>query len=238
MKPPQWNELTSDQQIRFLSSGIKLENWYHDDSISHSKQFSSNEIDLMIQQANEKKQGISYGMTDTWLYESLECYPIKGQSVAVMGSILPWYESIVLDHGGNPTTIEYNKTFYDHPNIKQLTIVEYWRSPIKFDSAFSISSFEHDGLGRYGDPINPDGDFRAMSEMKTMLKKDGLLYLAIPIGQDKIVWNAHRVYGNIRLPRILNGWEVVGAVGWEDHLINEDFGVSGAYQPIIVLKNI
>ena len=31
-----------------------------------------------------------------------------------------------------------------------------------FDVALSISSFDHDGLGRYGDPLEPDNDLRAM----------------------------------------------------------------------------
>lgn len=238
MKPLQWDELSLGQQSKFLSGNIKLEHWYHDDTVTHFKKFSINDVTEMIRQTTEKKQGISYGMTDTWMYESLELRPITGKSVAVMGSILPWYESMVLSFGGFPTTIEYNQTFYDHPSITQLTVSEYWKNPIKFDVAISISSFEHDGLGRYGDPIDPDGDLRAMREMKTILKKDGLLYLAVPTGMDKVVWNAHRIYGNIRLPLLLNGWEVVGAVGFDDRLINQDFGVSGVYQPVIVLKNI
>ena len=168
----------------------------------------------------------------------LDSCSVKGKTVAVMGSILPWYESIVLANGGQPTAIDYNQTFYDHPEIKQTTISEYWKNPEKFDCAFSISSFEHDGLGRYGDPINPNGDIRAMKEMKSIIKKDGLLYLAVPTGIDKIVWNAHRVYGNIRFPLLFDQWEVLGTVGMEDHLMNNDFGISGIYQPIIVLKNI
>ncbi len=31
-----------------------------------------------------------------------------------------------------------------------------------FDMALSISSFDHDGLGRYGDPLDPVGDLKAM----------------------------------------------------------------------------
>lgn len=238
MNPPTWNELTNTQQIDFLSGGIKLENWYHNDTSTHLKNFSFNDVENMILKAKQKKQGESYGNTDTWLYEALESCPISNKTVAVMGSILPWYESIVLANEGFPTSIDYNKTYYDHPSIKQITITEYWKNPYQFDCGFSISSFEHDGLGRYGDPIDSNGDIRAMREMKSIIKKNGLLYLAVPIGLDKIVWNAHRVYGNIRLPKLLHQWEVIGTVGMEENLLNTDFGVSGAYQPIIVLKNI
>ncbi len=50
------------------------------------------------------------------------------------------------------------------------------------DRALSLSSFDHDGLGRYGDPINPIGDLVAMETVKQDLRSDGLLFLTIPIG--------------------------------------------------------
>ena len=31
-----------------------------------------------------------------------------------------------------------------------------------FDSVVSFSSIEHSGLGRYGDPLDPDGDLKTM----------------------------------------------------------------------------
>ena len=43
-------------------------------------------------------------------------------------------------------------------------------------------SFDHDGLGRYGDPLNPAGDIDAMKMVSCVLKKDGLLFLTVPIG--------------------------------------------------------
>ena len=155
-----------------------------------------------------------------------------------MGSPQPWYESIVLEFGGKPTTIEYNLPGYNHPEIKEISVQEYWKNPIRFDVAFSISSFEHDGLGRYGDPLNPNGDLRAMWEMKKILKPNGLLFLAVPMGMDKMVWNAHRIYGNKRLRLLLNLWEVIGTVGYEPENLFINTGQGGTYQPILVLKNI
>ena len=46
-----------------------------------------------------------------------------------------------------------------------------------FDIAMSISSFEHDGLGRYGDPLNPDGDIIAMRSTRRLLKR-GIFFRA------------------------------------------------------------
>ncbi len=86
-----------------------------------------------------------------------------------------------------------------------------------FDASFSISSFEHDGLGRYGDPIAPDGDLAAMAAVRSLLKDDGFLFLAVPCGRDAVVWNAQRIYGKARLPLLLGGgWDIVSVHGFED----------------------
>lgn len=54
---------------------------------------------------------------------------------------------------------------------------------------------EHIGLGRYGDPLDPDGDKKAISELKRVLAKDGNLLFVVPVGKEsKIHFNAHRVY--------------------------------------------
>ena len=90
------------------------------------------------------------------------------------------------------------------------------KSVEKFDVVFSISSFEHDGLGRYGDPINPTGDIEAMINVKSMLKKDGILFLAVPVGVDTIFWNAHRIYGKHRFPKLIDGWEIIDKVSFHE----------------------
>ena len=106
------------------------------------------------------------------------------------------------------------------------------------NAVFSISSFEHDGLGRYGDPLNPNGDIESMSRMKTLLDKDGLMYLAVPLGIDTVVWNAHRFYGRVRLPMLLEGWEVVDTFGVDEQTLDMVMPLTHtAYQPIFVLRN-
>ena len=92
-----------------------------------------------------------------------------------------------------------------------------------FDAVLSVSSVEHGGLGRYGDPIDPDGDLRAMARHRSMLRAGGLMYLAVPIGRDCVIWNAGRVYGRTRLVMLLRGWEVVGFYG--PHATNFDKAV-------------
>jgi Caenorhabditis protein of unknown function, DUF268 len=66
------------------------------------------------------------------------------------------------------------------------------------DSLPSISSLhaaEHFGLGRYGDPIDPDACFRFMSALARVLQPGGRLYFSVPIGRERLEFNAHRVFG-------------------------------------------
>jgi hypothetical protein len=107
-----------------------------------------------------------YVWTDAYLHDALEHIGgLKGKRVAVVGSLTPWYESVALAAGAESvTTIEYNKLAYDHPRISTVTNAEWYGAGgghergVRFDVVLSISSFEHDGLGRYGDRIDPDAD--------------------------------------------------------------------------------
>ena len=61
-------------------------------------------------------------------------------------------------------------------------------------SVSSLHAVEHFGLGRYGDPIDPDGSFKAMRALSRVLKPGGRLYFSVPIGVERIEFNAHRVF--------------------------------------------
>jgi len=53
---------------------------------------------------------------------------------------------------------------------------------------------EHIGLGRYGDPLGPDDDLKAMAELARVLSPGGSLLFVVPVGKPKVVFNAHRIY--------------------------------------------
>jgi SAM-dependent methyltransferase len=53
---------------------------------------------------------------------------------------------------------------------------------------------EHIGLGRYGDPLDPDGDLKAMRELQRVVAPSGSLLFVTPVGQPCIRFNAHRIY--------------------------------------------
>lgn len=62
------------------------------------------------------------------------------------------------------------------------------------DSISALCSLEHFGLGRYGDPIDPDASSKAMHSIVRVLKKGGHAYIAVPIGKERLEFNAHRVF--------------------------------------------
>lgn len=62
------------------------------------------------------------------------------------------------------------------------------------DSLSCLHALEHFGLGRYGDPINPNGNRKGLSNMAKLLKTGGTLYLSTPIGQERVEFNANRVF--------------------------------------------
>lgn len=69
--------------------------------------------------------------------------------------------------------------------------------PFADNSISSLScmhTVEHIGLGRYGDNIDPDADLKAINELKRVLAVEGNLLFVVPIGQSKLIFNAHRIY--------------------------------------------
>lgn len=62
------------------------------------------------------------------------------------------------------------------------------------ESLSCMHTVEHIGLGRYGDPIDINGDTRAMKELQRVVKKGGSLLFVVPIGDPCIEFNAHRIY--------------------------------------------
>ena len=62
------------------------------------------------------------------------------------------------------------------------------------ESLSCLHVIEHIGLGRYGDTINPDGSRKGLKELSRVLAKGGHLYISVPVGRERICFNAHRVF--------------------------------------------
>ena len=61
-------------------------------------------------------------------------------------------------------------------------------------SVSSLHAIEHFGLGRYGDPIRPSAWREAMESLQRVLAPGGVLYFSVPIGRERLRFNAHRIF--------------------------------------------
>jgi hypothetical protein len=64
---------------------------------------------------------------------------------------------------------------------------------------------EHIGLGRYGDPLDPDGDLKAMAELERVLAVGGSLLFVVPVGRPRIMFNAQRIYAYGQVRKTFSG---------------------------------
>jgi Caenorhabditis protein of unknown function, DUF268 len=67
-------------------------------------------------------------------------------------------------------------------------------SDASIDSLSCLHVIEHIGLGRYGDPIDPLGSIKAALELQRIVSCGGNLFLSLPIGRERVCFNAHRVH--------------------------------------------
>lgn len=192
----------------------------------------------------------------------------RDAAFAVWSSISPWLEVALLrwwrsSVGGTPavTTVDWNEPIIEDGaataaggelrTMDASALATAYARGKRFDLIVSFSGLEHDGLGRYGDPLHPEGDLAAMAEIRAFLAPRGLLLLGIPTNSyDDICWPNMRVYGPSRLSRMLEGFEMVGRVwngsvvpggleanqSWPPLLVNEPKLIRWQHQHVLVLR--
>ena len=68
------------------------------------------------------------------------------------------------------------------------------------DSLSCLHALEHFGLGRYGDPINTRGYAQGLSNMALLLKPQGSMYLSVPMGRERVEFNANWIFNPYTIP--------------------------------------
>ncbi|BCS51976.1 DUF268 domain-containing protein [Geobacter sp. SVR] len=76
---------------------------------------------------------------------------------------------------------------------------------VEADSVSCLHTIEHVGLGRYGDRIDPDGWKCALINVLSLLKENGVLWLSVPIGIERVEFNAHRIFNPHTIDTLLCG---------------------------------
>lgn len=130
-----------------------------------------------------------------------------------IGSCVQWFLAHLLVFCEKINYIDIRPLPYDIPGLNfvqgDATNLEEFEDA-SIESLSSLHAIEHFGLGRYGDPVDPDACFKAMKSMQRVLKPGGKLILGLPIGpENKLVYNAHRIFNPIEVLNNFNELELL-----------------------------
>lgn len=104
---------------------------------------------------------------------------------------------------------------------KQSDIMKIQNEMIDYcDSISSLHAIEHFGLGRYGDEIDANGHKVAIENIYKILKSGGRFYFSVPIGKQRVEFNAHRVFSLEYLMKILGNKFLINSFSYVDDLGN------------------
>lgn len=96
------------------------------------------------------------------------------------------------------------------------------------DSLSCLHALEHFGLARYGDRLDIAGYLTGFRNLERMLKPGGVLYLSVPIGEEHIAFNAHRIFAPSRILAMASNKFVLERFSYVDDagLLHEDMSLS------------
>jgi len=94
-----------------------------------------------------------------------------------------------------------------------------------FDAVYAVSTLEHIGLsGRYGiGNYDPEGDAKAVGEIRRILRGGGRLLVTLPCGKEKRQTTLNRVYTQDGLKELFSNWEIKDKVFYTQD--NEGFWI-------------
>ena len=85
----------------------------------------------------------------------------------------------------------------DIPNVTfiQSSLLDLYNFPgAEAECVSCLHTLEHIGLGRYGDPVDHEGWRKGLTALAKLIKDKGNLWLSVPIGRQRIEFNAHRIF--------------------------------------------
>jgi SAM-dependent methyltransferase len=84
------------------------------------------------------------------------------------------------------------------------------------DSLSCLHALEHFGLGRYGDPIKYTGYLDGLENIHKILKPGGKFYFSVPIGPQRVQFNAQRIFSTRYLWDLLQARYQIDAFSYVD----------------------
>lgn len=120
--------------------------------------------------------------------------------------------------------IRHNNSVVEGVIFRQCDLTEVPEEFIDYtDSLSCLHALEHFGLGRYGDSLDVDGYIKGAENLKKLLKSDGVLYLSVPIGEERIEFDAHRVFDPKTIINLFTEFELID-FSWvgDDRLLHKE----------------
>lgn len=152
-----------------------------------------------------------------------EHYDIGSRLDGFIAHVLPFMPITMIDIRPLPQKIEGLKFIQaDATNLKGI-------ADKSIVSLSALCSPEHFGLGRYGDPVDPEACFKALKSMQRVLAPGGHLYIAVPVGdQNGVAFNAHRIFTPEIIAETVNelrleDFSVINGSNYTEHLSFDEF---------------
>lgn len=107
--------------------------------------------------------------------------------------------------------VEFRPVELGLPNLTTIegSILSLPYADKSIDSLSCLHVIEHIGLGRYGDPMDSEGSIKAAQELTRVLSENGSLFLGVPIGKERVEFNAHRIFNPHSILMMFEGLELV-----------------------------
>lgn len=131
---------------------------------------------------------------------------LNEKSIAVVDSPDYYLDATLICLAKDVTSVRRRKVTGETKLLRTVLLSDWLREDNQYDLIICPLMLDSWGLGRHGEPIDPDADVALMRKFHEKLRPAGLLYLRVPIGRDRLIFNTMRIYGAHRLPLILADW--------------------------------
>jgi Caenorhabditis protein of unknown function, DUF268 len=220
LKHPVYRSLSPRQKISILKKNIELWKRFWDSYKSYkylaslekngfnNQNLLENLFPCLGEDTQETEIEPSYFYQDSWAFERIfnespSSHVDVGSHhkfVALLSKVLPVTMVDIRPLSLPLETLKFQKgSILDLPYANQ-----------SIESLSSLCVVEHIGLGRYGDPLDPQGTEKAIMELKRVIKVEGSLYLSMPLDdQNKTYFNAHRSFSENYALKIFEPFTIV-----------------------------
>jgi SAM-dependent methyltransferase len=150
----------------------------------------------------------SYYFQDAWAFEKIvQAKPTTHVDVGSHHKFVSLLSKVV-----NTTMVDLRPlpVTLDSLTFKAGSILTLPFADASVPSVSSLCVVEHIGLGRYGDPLDPEGTVKAVAELKRIIQPGGDLYISVPVDDvNRIYFNAHRAFCEPYLEQLFAPFEIV-----------------------------